>query len=228
MNDTYLLINLATIFIPFIFSFHPKLQFYKAWPAFFPAMFLTAIFFIAWDILFTKFGAWGFNPVYTSGINLIGLPLEELLFFICIPYASVFTYHCFKLLIRKDFLLPLKNKISATLIVSLTIVALFNADKMYTFFTFLLLATTIFILRRADFLSTFYFSYLFLLLPFLLVNGILTGLWIDGEVVWYNELEILGPRIATIPVEDIFYGMLLLLLNIAGMEYFSKRQQEKK
>ena len=101
MGYTYLLVNIASISIPFIFSFHPKLKFYKRWRAFWPAMAITAGLFILWDVLYTSLGVWSFNADYLIGINLANLPLEEWLFFICIPYACVFTYHCFDQLISK-------------------------------------------------------------------------------------------------------------------------------
>jgi lycopene cyclase domain-containing protein len=94
----YLLLNLASVSIPFIFSFHPKLKFYKTWTSFLPALFISAFIFILWDIAFTSMGIWGFNPVYLEGIYIKGLPVEEILFFICIPYASLFSVHAFTLL----------------------------------------------------------------------------------------------------------------------------------
>ena len=56
--------------------------------------------------------------------------------------------------------------------------------------------------------------YSVLLLPFFIVNGILTGTGLDSPVVWYNDNENLGLRVLTIPVEDIFYGMELIFLNL--------------
>ncbi|MEZ4686865.1 MAG: lycopene cyclase domain-containing protein [Bacteroidia bacterium] len=51
----------------------------------------------------------------------------------------------------------------------------------------------------------------------MLVNGVLTAL----PVVWYNDLENLNlSRLGSIPVEDPFYGMLLLLMNISLFEWF--------
>ncbi|MFW5916627.1 MAG: lycopene cyclase domain-containing protein, partial [Bacteroidota bacterium] len=89
--STYFIINIFTIIIPFIFSFDKKVAFYKSWPAFFPALFITALFFIAWDVIFTHYGVWGFNELHLQGISLAGLPVEEWLFFVTIPYAVVFT-----------------------------------------------------------------------------------------------------------------------------------------
>ena len=61
-----------------------------------------------------------------------------------------------------------------------------------------------------------------LLIPFFIVNGILTGSGLEQSVVWYNNSEILGIRLLTIPIEDIFYGFELILINVFLYEYFKK------
>ena len=93
MNYLYLILNLGSLLVPFIFSFHPKLKFYKLWKHLFIAILLSMLIFIPWDIIFTKQGIWGFNANYFLGIKLFSLPIEEWLFFICIPYACVFTHY---------------------------------------------------------------------------------------------------------------------------------------
>ena len=72
-------------------------------------------------------------------------------------------------------------------------------------------------------MSRFYFAYAFILIPFSIVNGILTGTFIDQEVVWYNDQENLGMRLGTIPVDDIFYNMLMLLACVTLYERFKER-----
>ena len=66
-----------------------------------------------------------------------------------------------------------------------------------------------------------------LLIPFFFVNGILTGSGLQEPVVWYNNAENSGIRLFTIPVEDVFYGFELILLNIFLYEYFKSKNKIK-
>lgn len=75
-------------------------------------------------------------------------------------------------------------------------------------------------------MGRFYFSYLFVLIPFFIVNGILTGSFIDQEVVWYNNHENLGIRIGTIPADDLFYNMLMLLMVTSIYEGLKNRKKK--
>lgn len=214
MKYTYLLVNFFTIIVPFLFSFHPKLNFHKTWRAFFPAVIGTSLFFLIWDEYFTHLGVWGFNKNYLVGIYIFNLPIEEVLFFFCIPYACVFTYHCLDLWIND---LKQDNFVSLVLIIVLLVSSFLNFDKAYTLFAFLTLALLLLIAKyivRVKWLMKFYLIYFILLFPFLIVNGVLTGTGIENPVVWYNENEIIGWRILTIPFEDIFYGMAMVLMNL--------------
>lgn len=216
---TYLLIDLGAFAVPFIFSFHPKIKFYKTWPAFWLANLMVTIVFLVWDAFFTQMGVWGFTEEYILGPKIMNLPLEEVLFFICIPYASMFTYHCFKKFFP-DALSAVANVISVLLIVVLLIVGIFHFSAVYTSVTCLSLTVVLALLlfTRQRWMNTFYLTYAVILIPFFIVNGLLTGTGLDKPVVWYNNTENLGIRLLTIPVEDVFYGMLLLLLNTLFFE----------
>ncbi len=183
-------------------------------------MLLPAIFYIVWDSYFTKIGIWSFNPGYITGIKLLNLPIEEVLFFFVVPYCCVFIYEC----IVNYFPSIQAEKTADTFIkllaVILLVAGLFFYDRHYTAYTFVLFAffTLLFYLFRRYFngLRTGYFliAYAVTLVPFLVVNGFLTAI----PVVLYNDAENLGFRIYTIPFEDTFYGMLLVLMNLAIYE----------
>ena len=217
MKYTYLLIDFFTISIPFIYSFHPKLQFHRTWRAFFPAVFLVGLIFVLWDMYFTHLGVWGFNERYLTGIKLFNLPVEEVLFFFCIPYACVFTFHCLDIFFKKEGSKKMERIVTGIMIAVFVSLAIFYFERIYTSTTFFALALTLAFVSyvmKVNWLIKFYLVYAVLLIPFFIVNGLLTGTGLEEAVVWYNPEEFMGIRILTIPVEDTFYGILLILLNL--------------
>jgi lycopene cyclase domain-containing protein len=227
----YLVINFLSIIFPFLFSFHPKLQFYKRWKYLWPSILIPAIIFIAWDMAYTKLGVWGFNERYLTGIYFFNLPIEEVLFFICIPYACSFTYESVNVISGRERISTKKSHLISNLLsLLLIVIGLVFYYKLYTSVTFIACGLLILLLSRvlkADYLGRFYFAFIFILIPFFIVNGVLTGTGIDEEVVWYNNAENLGIRMGTIPIDDTFYGMLLILMNISLFEYFQTKKQVK-
>lgn len=227
MKSLYLLINLCSVIVPFLFSFHPKLKFYKEWKYFFPALFIASGSFILWDIYFTDQGVWGFNERYVTGVKVANLPLEEVLFFICIPYACLFTYHCLNLFFNFQWKPNLTQAVTIFLALSLLTLGFLFKAQAYTSVTFIALGILLLIyqfLLKGKSLSKMYSSWFFLLIPFLIVNGILTGTGLEEPVVWYNNAENFSIRILTIPIEDVFYGFLLFLLIVTFMEIFQPKK----
>ncbi|MDX1410084.1 MAG: lycopene cyclase domain-containing protein, partial [Saprospiraceae bacterium] len=228
MSATYLLINLGAVAIPLIFSFHPKLRFDRHFGAALAGIAGAGLLFIPWDVWFTHMGVWWFNDDYVLGVDVLGLPIEEWLFFVCIPFACMFTYHCFGVLLPTRLLARRSRPVSMILSVGCLVTGLLHTDQWYTTVTFTALAAVIAWIEwkvRPRWLTQFYISYLVLIIPFFIVNGLLTGTGLREPVVLYNNAENLGFRLLTIPVEDIFYGMLLILLNVLILE--SLRQGKK-
>lgn len=218
----YLTINGLTLLAPLLLSFDNKVAFYKLWPRWLPAMALIALVFIAWDSWFTASNIWGFNPRYLSGIYLGNLPVEEVLFFITVPYACVFVYECVRVYLKPGIFDAREPNITKAVFLFMLFVGAVQYERMYTLITFFLLALSIYLIRwvwNVTWLGRFYLAWLICMIPFLVVNGILTGSCIEQPVVWYNSAEHLNIRIGTIPFEDIWYGMLLVLLNVAALEW---------
>ena len=189
-------------------------------------MLLPALFYIVWDMIFTNLEVWFFNKEYVVAKTFIyNLPLEEVLFFFIVPYCCTFIYEC----IRSYFPAIKSTKASDNILfilgLALLIFSIFTHHLYYTFYTSIFLSGFIFIffIFRRYFVAfntkAFLIAYLIILFPFLIVNGFLTAI----PVITYNNEHNLAIRIYTIPVEDIFYGMLLVMMNIAGYEKLLKR-----
>lgn len=52
----------------------------------------VAVVFVVWDVAATHAGHWRFDPDQTLALRILGLPLEELAFFLVIPLAGLLTY----------------------------------------------------------------------------------------------------------------------------------------
>lgn len=226
---TYLAINFFTIIVCFLFSFHPKIKFHKHFKAFIMASSLVAVFFIVWDVWFTKMGVWWFNDRYLIGIRLFGLPVEELMFFICIPFSCIFTYFCLDKFFKLDWKSEFEKIFSIASILILLCLSVYFREKIYPFVTFLTTAISIFVLYfilKIKWIGKASFVYLVLMPGFLSVNGILTGSGLDSPIVNYNPEKIIGFRIFTIPIEDTVYGYEMILWNLYFFYRFKTKETE--
>lgn len=113
----------------------------------------------------------------------------------------------------------------------LVISGLILSDKLYTAATFISTGFVCLILKfilKINWFGKAVSVYAVLLIPFLVVNGILTGSGIEEPVVRYNSSENTGIRLFTIPVEDIIYGFELMLLNLAAYLQLLSRMNSTK
>ncbi|MBQ0116683.1 MAG: lycopene cyclase domain-containing protein [Flavobacterium sp.] len=222
---TYLLINFLTVIICFIFSFHPKIKFNKHFLPFLKASALVGVVFILWDAFFTDYGVWWFNDRYVIGWRIFGLPLEEWLFFICIPFACIYTYFCLNLFFNLNWVKKYEKVFFGTSIVICLIVASVHTDKIYTCVTFATTGLTILYVKyiaKVRWLGKISLVYTILLLPFFMVNGVLTGTGLEQPIVNYNDGHYLALRILTVPIEDAVYGYEMIVWNLFFFYKFSK------
>lgn len=224
----YLIIHAASLAVPLALSFDKKVAFYTKWKYLFPAMVIPALLFLVWDEYFTRIGVWGFSEAHTTGVKIGHLPIEEIMFFFTVPYCCVFVYECIRCYFPR---LQASRNASLFLLLAgflMLVTGIIFIDRAYTAYTFVLNAAFISILfafkrffNAFDALS-FLVSYAICLIPFFIVNGFLTAI----PIVWYNDAENLGIRVFSffpspmhnIPFEDAFYGMLLIMMNVAVFE----------
>ncbi|HAX96466.1 MAG TPA: lycopene cyclase domain-containing protein [Prolixibacteraceae bacterium] len=213
----YTLLLLFSFIVPITLSFDRRLQFYRQWPSLLPAITFVAVIYIVADVLLTNAGVWGFNEQYHSGYTLLNLPVEEWLFFFVIPYASIFLHESLILYFPKlKVSQTVSKRITISLILFFLILLAFNTGRSYSSYIFamMILVLLLTFFDRKQVVSSYFVTFLVILIPFLIVNSILTGSFIEGEVVWYNNDENLNIRIFTIPVEDVAYAFSMILYSL--------------
>ena len=231
MRWLYAALLLGSVAVPSLWTFDRKLKFYPKLPAVFLSIIGIGAFFVLKDVIFTRLEVWGFNPQYYSGIRIAGLPLEEWLFFVVIPYASMFLHETVVFL-RPGWRLSDRaaNRISWILIAGSAGMLIFFHDRLYTFFDalFLVAVLTWSLLSKSGIINRFFLTFGVILVPFFLVNSVLTGSFIPGEVVWYNPGHFMGFRIFTVPAEDVGYAFSLILGNLLMTDFLVKKITSEK
>lgn len=204
------------------------MAFYKRWSALLPAIFFTTLVFVSWDSAFTYYGIWGFNNDYILGPRYSYLPLEEWLFFPVTLYACVFIYECLNTYIKKDILHISYKYILLAFAVTGIVVVILHPAQLYSSLKMggaaLLVLILVFILKPT-WLSRFTLAFLVSLVPFFIMNSVLTGLFTPQPIVWYNPTHIFNVRLGTIPIEDIWYNLFMLLTVVGLYERFKKRNR---
>jgi lycopene cyclase domain-containing protein len=209
MPFTYLLINVFIIAVPLALTFDRRIFYYRQIPAVGFATAVVSACYLIWDVLVTARGEWSFNGKYLTGVHLLNIPLEEVLFFITVPYSCLFIYEVV-LYATQARVSKMSTPVMITAVVLLAAASLALRDQGYTskalascgFFL-----TVAYLLDRPLLTSRRYWMWLAICyIPFLLINSVLTAL----PVVEYNPTAIFGLRVFTIPIEDFFYNYAML------------------
>ena len=224
MNWLYLGLDIFTLLCPVAGSFDKRVNYLYSWKASFLATVIVAIPFLIWDHIFTHHGFWGFNPDYLIGIYLFELPLEEYLFFFVVPFACTFIYEVCKYYFR-NYAMTWFNRVFYFAVPSYAIILLFFPT--YGYYTASVEITSALALmflilnnKKAKFAPI---AFMFSLIPFFFVNGVLTGGMTNEPIVWYSEFEKVPFRLWAIPMEDVLYSFTLIVSNILIFERLKTR-----
>ena len=211
---------LLSLAYPLARSFERRIYYYKKWKFLLTSILLMMLLFIPWDIWFTHWSVWQFNNDYICGLKLFLLPIEEWLFFIIIPFACVFIHEVLNYFFNKELEPSAYVKISFLLALILAFSSVIWSDKLYTLVCFSLTSVSLFILSiyKPRWIGSFFRTYIISLIPFLIINGFLTGSFNETPIVSYSSNHIIGIRIMNIPIEDSIYCLLMLLIVIAVYE----------
>lgn len=222
--STYLLINILIILFPLVLSFDKNLKFYRNVKYVLASILIVSSAYIVWDIIATNRGDWAFSEQHLLGIYFYVLPLEEILFFITVPYSCIFIYETIKFYINEK-VYPIKKNIFLIPVISFIVLALVFNKQAYTF-TVLLYSAAFFllgVLTNSKLLTSkiFWISILICFVPFFTVNYFLTSI----PVVTYNDTAFSAIRVITIPLEDFLYSFSMVSLWILFYEFFRAKKK---
>lgn len=196
--------------MPFIVSFFRPGYLPRFVPYLFAAI-CVSIPFLIWDHFVTGY-FWTFNPDYTTGITIGNLPVEEVMFFLTVPYSCLFIW---EIITRK--MKPKKAQFAD--FAPFFFLALFPIGIWfywqgleYTGSIYIVFSLTVVVdgLAKTRFYqknTSYFFMSLIIGLTFIF-NWYLTA----RPVVLYNEEVKTNGMVLSIPMEDFIYGLSLIIL----------------
>lgn len=227
MNWLYLILDLTAIAGPLALSFDKRVHYISYWKNVIIASGIVATPFIIHDAIFTSNGFWGFNDNYILGVKLGGLPIEEILFFIVVPFSCVFIYACCNYYFRKLNAKWINRAVQIVVLSYISFLLIVDWNGWYTFTVSIAgtLVLALWIYSRST--QHIGLAFVLSLIPFFGMNGILTGLTTEEPVVWYSETQKIPGRIMTIPFEDVIYAFTLIVGVILLFEFLRRNEANR-
>jgi lycopene cyclase domain-containing protein len=222
MSLTYLLLNVFILAAPLSLIFDKRTAYYRRMPALAFALAVVSSSYLIWDVVVTARGEWSFNQSYLTGLQVLNIPIEEMLFFVTVPFSCLFLYEVV-LYAAKDTTFNLPDFAVWGAVIVLAVCGIALRPQGYTSKALLSCAfflSAALVLDRPLLNSRRYWLWLAVCyIPFLIINSVLTAL----PVVEYNPAAIFGVRIFTIPIEDFFYNYAMLSFYLL----FYRRRRER-
>lgn len=204
----YLLFNCIVAVPVLILSVKSDVKIHSNWRALLWVFGCVSVPFTLWDIWAAKNGHWLFNDRYITGITILTLPIEEILFFLSVPFAMLYVWGVVQKHVKDrplgrsviDGCLVLVSGIAVTLLVS-------NWGKGYTrsVLPAVLATNLLLVTNRLRLSSRFWVFQLYHLVLFVVCNTFLTAL----PIIEYGQGSIIGVRFGTVPVEDFTFSFAL-------------------
>ncbi|MCH4814726.1 MAG: lycopene cyclase domain-containing protein [Saccharolobus sp.] len=167
--------------------------------------------YLFWDFLATWRDSWSFNPKYVIGIYIIDLPIEEVMFFLVTPFATLLIFDFIRNKVRDAEIKWIPKTIGISIpLLSLSLPFVYTYSYTFIDLIYLIMSLTISLLIARDLLISRNF-WIFIglsYIPFLVFDYFLTS----DPIVVYGPHSILGIRFITIPIEDFIYSFSMITL----------------
>lgn len=222
MNSEYLLFNIVVVMGPLIaLLIAPKIQKPSPMPTFISIL-VIALGFIAWDIVVTG-DYWYFNSIYILGPTIGGVPWEEILFFVTVPFGCLVLWVNWKAIVKSS------NKRSKLIYMTAPLGLIIAAISIYTgwYYTASVAVLYLLCLVLDSFLRTHLFyqhTFQIFLLVVISLTFIFNYYLTARPVVIYNITMKSNINVLTIPIEDFLYGVGLISSVIVVYEYSIQRR----
>lgn len=230
MQINYLMLDFIILIFPLLFSFKWVFPYYKLFKPLFLSIIIVGGVYILWDIIVTSRGDWAFNKEYLIGITIAGLPIEEILFFIVVPYSCIFIYENLnyfftdrKIIFNKWFYYIISVFFFVVGILfyyqDYTILAMCSVGAFFviavTWYPSILQSRNYWLYIIISFVAFLIFNYLLTSIPIVTYNP--HAIWGGtAQQLWYG-------RFITIPFEDFFYNYSMLSFYLLVYLYFKEK-----
>ncbi|WP_338598395.1 lycopene cyclase domain-containing protein [Sulfolobus tengchongensis] len=187
-------------------------------------------FYLLWDFIATWKDSWSFNPQYVMGIYVIDLPIEEIIFFLVTPFATLTIYDFMRDRIAKNIFIKhsendriIKTELILSSLFLLTVGFIILPSHSYTAIDLIYLSSFLLLSSFQNphiFASKYFWEFMGLTyIPFFIFDFFLTYL----PVVIYGPRSILGIRVISIPIEDFIYSFSMIGFYLIFYIYFSEK-----
>lgn len=171
---------------------------------------LVSVPFVILDMISVHRGWWSYNAQHVGGLEVGGLPVEEILFFFVVPFACLYLYSAFKKFFANDtpvfsLWLYIPLMITVGLIFGFTYTQPLERTIVDSLLLFIVYA--VFVILNPRVTRALLVWLVSVILLFLVTNTFLTSI----PVVLYDPAFGSSIRFGTIPLEDFAYNFSLLL-----------------
>jgi lycopene cyclase domain-containing protein len=208
---TYYIFNLLVFLPVLVLSFVTDVKPHRHIRGLLAGYLFVSFPFIVWDIWAVAAGHWSFNDAYVTGPYLFGVPLEEYLFFLTIPFAMIYVWGVVKKFVADRGMAGIVPLLAFGATAGASVWMLVNYwSNGYTRSAAIaaLIAVVFAAISRIAYTWRFWTFQFLLLGLFLVFNSILTML----PIITYGPDAIIGFKIGDIPIEDFFFNFAFVNL----------------